>query len=214
MLETALQITIVVSLSAIIVVTVFLLLLPVIKDAYAKRYLNRIFNRFIFRYVENKDFYLIPFVKVKLPGNKDVIIDHLVFGNKYIYAIKDLYFMGGLLGKGSDKEWAYYEYKHNNQKDYKYIPNPFLNNKQRIDKLALVTGLDASLFISVILVNNQAMINRIPVSEDNQFIVNIRAFGKLIDAIESREVPPFNMVTLSKAVLDINTMNQKNNKLR
>jgi hypothetical protein len=214
MLETALQITIVISLCAIIVVTLFLLLLPVFKDAYAKRYLNRIFNRFIYRYVENKDFYLIPFVKVKLPGNKDVIIDHLVFGNKYIYAIKDLYFMGGLLGKGSDKEWAYYEYKNNNQKDYKYIPNPFLINKQRIDKLALVTGLDPTLFISIILVNNQAMINRIPVSEDNQFIVNIRSLGKLIDASESREVPPFNMMTLSKAVLDINTMNQKNNKLK
>ena len=160
-----------------------------------------------------KDYYLIPTVKVKLPGNRDVIIDHLVFGNKYIYAIKDLYFQGGLLGKGSDKEWSYYEYKFHHPK-YRYIPNPFLLNRQRIDKLTLVTGLDPSLFISIILVNNEAMINRIPVSEDNQFIVNIRQFPRLIDAIESREVPPFKSQILDKAVIDINDMNMKNKKIK
>jgi hypothetical protein len=210
---TSVQIIIVAFLTTLIIASLFFLLLPWFKQQYAKSHLNQIFNRVIHRYVTENDYFLIPFVKVKLPGNRDVIIDHLVFGNKYIYAIKDLYFQGGLLGKGSDKEWSYYEYKYHQPKS-RYIPNPFLLNQQRIDKLALVTGLDTQLFISVILVNNEAMINRIPVSEDNQFIINIRQFSRLIDAIESREVPPFKSIILEKAVLDINEMNIKNKKIK
>lgn len=210
---TNLQLTIITFLGTFILVSITFLLLPFFKRQYAIRNLHKIFNEKIHRYVLERDFYLIPQVKVKLPGNRDVIIDHLVFGNKYIYAIKDLYFQGGLLGKGSDKEWSYYEYKYQEPK-YRYIPNPFILNRQRIEKLIMVTGLDPTLFISVILVNNDAMINRIPVSEDNQFIVNIRQFPRLLDAIESRETPPFKSQILDKAVIDINDMNIKNKKIK
>jgi hypothetical protein len=103
------QLTIISFLLTVILVSLFFLLLPWFKQQYAMRNLNKIFNEIIHRFVEEKDYYLIPSVKVKLPGNRDVIIDHLVFGNKFIYAIKDLYFQGGLLGKGSDKEWSYYD---------------------------------------------------------------------------------------------------------
>jgi hypothetical protein len=207
------QLTIISFLLTVILVSLFFLLLPWFKQQYAMRNLNKIFNEIIHRVVEEKDYYLIPSVKVKLPGNRDVIIDHLVFGNKFIYAIKDLYFQGGLLGKGSDKEWSYYEYKFQEPR-YRYIPNPFLLNRQRIEKLIMVTGLDPSNFISVILVNNDAMINRIPVSEDNQFIVNIRLFHRLIEAIEGREYPAFKAAVLDKAVLDINEMSMKNKKIK
>jgi len=210
---TNLQISIIILLSTIIVVSLFFLFQPVIKKQFAISHLNQMFNEKIHRYVQEKDYYLIPSIKVKLPGNRDVIIDHLVFGNKYIYAIKDLYFQGGLLGKGSDKEWSYNEYKFQQPK-YRYIPNPFLLNRQRIEKLTLVTGLEPNLFISIILVNNEAMINRIPISEDNQFIVNIRQLPRLIDAIESREMPPFKLQVLSQAVIDINNMNIKNKKIK
>lgn len=210
---TDLQLIIISLLLTIMVVTMTFILLPWFKSQYAKSHLNKMFNRIIYRYVQEKDFYLIPFVKVKLPGNKDVIIDHLIFGDKFIYAVKDLYFQGGLLGKGSDKDWSYYEYKHHQPKS-RYIPNPFVLNRHRIDKLTLVTGLDPQHFISIILVNNDAMINRIPVSEDNQFIINIRHLARLIDAIESREVPPFKSQVLAQAVIDINEMNTKNRKIK
>ena len=145
---------------------------------------------------------MIPQVIIRLPGNDDVIIDHLVFGDKFIYAIKDLYFQGGLLGKANDKEWQYYSFKQR-KNDYVYIPNPFHINKKRIEKLSLITGLDRHLFISIILVNNEAIIDRIPLSNDSEYIINIRNFEKLIKAIEARDVPPFKDDVLAKAVLDI-----------
>ena len=75
-------------------------------------------------------------------------------------------------------------------------------------------NIDMGIETDVILVNNDAMINRIPVSEDNQFIVNIRQFPRLLDAIESRETPPFKSQILDKAVIDINDMNMKNKKIK
>jgi hypothetical protein len=199
---TFLQISIITVLSILIVVSLFFLFLPRIKFEYASKYLNKIFNRIIFNIIHELDYYLIPQVIIRLPGNDDVIIDHLVFGDKFIYAIKDLYFQGGLLGKANDKEWQYYSFKQR-KNDYVYIPNPFHINKKRIEKLSLITGLDRHLFISIILVNNEAIIDRIPLSNDSEYIINIRNFEKLIKAIEARDVPPFKDDVLAKAVLDI-----------
>lgn len=180
---------------------------PMFKDSYASKHLNQIFNKIIYKVIHLQDYYLIPQVKIKLPGNDTVIIDHLVFGDKFIYAIKDLYFKGGLLGKPDDKDWQYYTFK--GKKDsFTFIPNPYFLNQKRIEKLSIVTGLDQRLFISIILVNNDTLIDQIPFSNDRQYIVNIRRFKKLMKAIESREVPAFKKDVLAKAVLDVNRINQ------
>lgn len=184
-----------------------MLMVPAIKDNYASKHLNQIFNKIIYKTIHIQDYYLIPNVKIKLPGNDTVIIDHLVFGDKFIYAIKDLYFKGGLLGKSDDKEWQYYTFK--GKKDaFTFIPNPFFINQKRIEKLSMITGLDQRLFISIILVNNQTLIDQIPFSNDHQYIVNIGRFKKLLKAIESRDVPSFKKDVLAKAVLDVDRINQ------
>jgi hypothetical protein len=206
---TQLQLIIVFSLIALIVISGLFLLYPSLKWRYVKTRLNTIFNRVLFKVATYEDHFLIPDVHVKLPGNKDVVIDHLYFGDKYIYAIKDLYFHGGLLGKPQDQEWQYYDFRHRDA-TYRFIANPFLLQKQRIEKLSLVTGLDQSLFVSIILVNNDAMIHRIPESDKQEFILNIRHIEKFIQAFEKRDVPPFELDKISKAVLDIHAMNLEN----
>lgn len=190
-----------------ILLGLLMLVLPKLKENYASKHLNQIFNKIIYKVIHIQDYYLIPNVKIRLPGNDTVTIDHLVFGDKFIYAIKDLYFKGGLLGKSDDKEWQYFTYK--GKKDgFTFIPNPFFINQKRIEKLSIVTGLDPRLFISIILVNNDTLIDQIPFSNDHQYIVNIGRFKKLIKAIESRDVPSFKKDVLAKAVLDVNRINQ------
>jgi hypothetical protein len=204
---TPLQLIIIGSLIIIFLIGLLMLFLPMLKDNYASKHLNKIFNKIIYKTVHIQDYYLIPNVKIKLPGNDMVIIDHLVFGDKFIYAIKDLYFKGGLLGKPDDKDWQYYTFK--GKKDsFTFIPNPYYLNQKRIEKLSIVTGLDQRLFISIILVNNATLIDQIPFSNDRQYIVNIRRFKKLIKAIENRDVPAFKKDILAKAVLDVNRINQ------
>lgn len=206
---TNLQIIFVTILLTFIAMSLFFLLYPTLKLHYVKRNLHHVFNRQLFKLATYEDHFLIPNVYVKLPGNKDVVIDHLYFGDKYIYAIKDLYFHGGLLGKPQDAQWQYYDYKHRDN-HYKFIPNPYVLNKQRIEKLSLVTGLDQNLFVSIILVNNDAMIHRIPESDKQEFMLNIRFVEKFITAYEKRDVPPFDLDKISKAVLDIHEMNREN----
>jgi hypothetical protein len=204
---TPLQNIIIIVLIFFILFGIVMLMVPAIKDNYASKHLNQIFNKIIYKTIHVQDYYLIPNVKIKLPGNDTVIIDHLVFGDKFIYAIKDLYFKGGLLGKSDDKEWQYYTFK--GKKDaFTFIPNPFFINQKRIEKLSMITGLDQRLFISIILVNNQTLIDQIPFSNDHQYIVNIGRFKKLLKAIESRDVPSFKKDVLAKAVLDVDRINQ------
>jgi hypothetical protein len=171
--------------------------------------LHKFFNKKLYQLSLYEDFYLIPQVKVSLPGNQDVVIDHLLFGNKYIYVMKDLYFEGGLLGLPEDQEWSYYEFKHTHH-HFRHIHNPFLLHRKRLEKLSIVTGIDTSLFISIILVNNDAIIHRIPTSNRPEFIVHIKHIETFIKAMEQRNVPNFDQDTLAKAVLDIHEMNQAN----
>ena len=206
---TFLQFSLYASIIFLLIMSSFFLLYPYLKLQYVKRNLHKLFNRSLFRLATYEDHFLIPNVHVKLPGNKDVVIDHLYFGDKYIYAIKDLYFEGGLLGKPQDAQWKYYPYKHRND-HYQFIPNPYVLHKQRIEKLSLVTGLDQSLFVSVILVNNDAMIHRIAESDKQEFVINIRFVEKFIQAYEKRDVPPFDLDKIQKAVLDIHEMNREN----
>jgi hypothetical protein len=204
---TTIQVIILTILGFGITLSLVMLFYPWLKDTYASTHLNEVFNRLLYKTIHLYDYYLIPNVKIKLPGNEPVTIDHLVFGDKFIYAIKDLYFKGGLLGNAKDKEWQYFPFKHK-KNDSQYIPNPFLINQKRIEKLSIVTGLDQRLFISIILVNNKAIIDHIPFSNDYEYIVNIRRFKKLLRAIEARDVPPFKTDVLAKAVLDVNRINQ------
>jgi hypothetical protein len=204
---TTIQVIILTILGFGITLSLVMLFYPWLKDTHASTHLNEIFNRLLYKTIHLYDYYLIPNVKIKLPGNEPVTIDHLVFGDKFIYAIKDLYFKGGLLGNAKDKEWQYFPFKHK-KNDSQYIPNPFLINQKRIEKLSIVTGLDQRLFISIILVNNKAIIDHIPFSNDYEYIVNIRRFKKLLRAIEARDVPPFKTDVLAKAVLDVNRINQ------
>jgi hypothetical protein len=70
----------------------------------------------------------------------------------------------------------------------KFIANPFLLNRVRVEKLALVTGLDPRFFISVIVTNDQCLLDEIDTKDNATFIVKLKKLEKLIKTIEEREI--------------------------
>lgn len=51
------------------------------------------------------DYYLINKLEIQLVSNESLFIDHMLFGNKYIYVINDYLFKGVLTGNAQDSKW-------------------------------------------------------------------------------------------------------------
>src|SRR5574344_3015709 len=119
-----------------------LLFRPIKKVIYKKKYIN-IYGRIIYQLVLDNDFFLINQLVLKLDDNNEMHIDHVIFGEKYIYVIKDRYYNGKIEGKPLDESWVF-----RNGKKSKYVDNPLILNSLRIEKLSLLSGIDKSFFIS------------------------------------------------------------------
>jgi hypothetical protein len=195
-----LEIVIAIILSVFVMASIVWLLFPLCRRRYMKRHLIAYFGKRIYHVALYNDFYLINQVRVPLDDANEAHIDHLLFGEKFIYVIKDRYYDGALTGKHRDTNWMFYP---NLSRRGKYISNPFLINKVRIDKLALVTGLDPHLFINLIVVNEGCLLDDIVTNDESTYIVKLSKMEKLIKANESRDIPPINEAQLDVAVKDI-----------
>jgi hypothetical protein len=207
---TDLQAIIVFVLSSISLGSLLLLLLPSIKDwIYKHRYME-IFHKTIMRIAEDQDYQLINPVLFKLDDSTFLKIDHLLFGDKFIYVIKDEYYNGALLGKLKDQNWLFH---HFDKQKGKYVKNPFIVNARRIEKLSLLTQLNENLFVSIIVVNDEAMIDRVSRGETLSFMVSIKKLPRVIAAFEDRNVMKLDAEKTQLAVNSIYRLSEENKKL-
>mgnify|MGYP001766824895 CR=1 FL=1 len=204
-MPTELSLIIIASLSAIALTGIVLLLIPLIKRAYYRSHLLPIYGKFIYHIALYNDYYLINKMDLPIDADHRAHLDHILFGDKYIYVIKDKYYNGSLTGKENDESWVYFP---DDRRKSRYIDNPLKINRQRTEKLGLFTGLSDDLFISIVVVNNDCLLERYESTSRRDYVVQIGKLNKLIEAIESRQVPKINETQLEQAVQDIARINK------
>ena len=156
-----------------------------IKRLLYDRYTPQMYYRQIKKVTLDHDFFLINKFVNKIGGVSPFHIDHLMIGDKFIYVIRDRYYAGAIEGKKDDAKWLY----HRGKKTMS-IDNPLQLNKTRVDRLVLISGLDAKLFVSIVLVNSDCQINLGDMSGKDSFVVSLDKFPKLIELLESEEANP------------------------
>ena len=190
----------------LVISIVFFVSFPIIKRRSLKKNFVRTYGRGVFKIANMYDYYLINKLALKSNDDSRLNIDHLLLANKYIFVIKDYYFDGSLKGKEVDNSWVYYFGSKKNPKQ-EYINNPISENIARTRKLSMITGLDDSLLISIVLVNDDCDLS-LELNESNTHFVSKRSgLKKLIEEIEARNVAPLNNEQLSYAVRDIASLN-------
>lgn len=205
---TLLPLFIVVSVLFLLTV-LFIILYPTIKKLYFKKHFLSVYGKQIYKLANKQDYYLIN--NLALKGDDEVSnvkIDHLLCGNKYIYVVSDSYFDGALDAKAKDRSWIYYQRKNRKEFIRRKIDNPILIAENRTQRLMNITNLDASLLITIILINNNCQINEdFELAKDNTYLIPIGKFNKLISNLEKRDVSNINPVQLKNAVHDIANLN-------
>ena len=176
---------------------------PITHFYYRKHFQIHYYKR-VYRVALDNDYYLINQFVFKIDSSKVASVDHILFGNKYIYVLSSKYYQGDLVGKYQDKSLIFIS--HRGKKCY--TDNPYNQVKFLASKLSSSTGIDASLMIGIVLVNDDCKVA--VQSESKQFyIIQRKRFASLIKAIESRPVEEINQSQLAKAVQSIAKQNKR-----
>ena len=175
-----------------------------ISSAYRRKHFQIHFYKQIYRVALDNDYYLINQFVFKIDSSKTATVDHILFGNKYIYVVISKYYQGDLIGKYSDKSLIFISHKGKKC----YTDNPYNEVKNLTSKLSASTGIDASLMIGIVLINDDCKVA--VQSESKQFyIIQRKRFHSLVKAIESRPIETINEAQLAKAVQSIAKLNKR-----
>ena len=190
----------------VVALVVFFIVLPVNKSR-EKKYFREYCGKAIYKIAFNEDYYLINDMRFKVDSGKVAKIDHILFGNKYIYIINDAYYEGDLTGKEVDKSLILIDRK---GKKY-YTENQYLISKSIIKALTDSTGIGNDLLIGIVVINNNCKIN-IETTNKQYYIIQKNKLKRLIRAIESRPVGNINAGQLDNLVKAIDKLNRTKKK--
>lgn len=181
-----------------VLVFLFLALYPLIKHFYYKKFTIKAYYSKIRKIALYNDFLLVNEFSSQTLSSETYHIDHILIGNKYIYCIKDRYYPGTILALANDESWLFY-----GRKEPAYFQNPMRLNEFRINKFSLSTGLPKESIISIVLINNDCLINEIPNRGDHSYCVSLSKLEKLILEIESRDIGNLNKSDLEYFANDL-----------
>ena len=199
-----LQIIFLVIAPLIILGIIFIIIYIPIKKRLVKNKFREYYYRKIYDIAKNQDYFLINNFAFRIDNGKTALIDHILFGEKYIYLILDYYYEGDITGTVNDTSLIYIPTRGKKC----YTDNPLLRNKRLLSRFSLITDLEQSMLIGIVLVNDECHIG--VESHDKQYyFIQRQKLPKLIAAIESRNIDKINQVELEKAVKAIDKLNRK-----
>lgn len=201
------QLIYIIAVAFIVALIIFLLLfIPLRRRSIKKKYVEHYYKE-IYKIALNNDYYLINNFAFKVDDSSLLKINHILFGEKYVYLINDYHFDGDIAGKAFDKSLICFSKR---GKKY-YIDNPIVRSKYLLDRLTIMTGLDPTIMIGISLVNDDCSSDIISQSKQ-YYLVQRNKLASLVKAIESRNIGKLNEKSLEKLVHSINKMNRKKKK--
>lgn len=170
---------------------------PIFKIRLGLIFHKRLTAKTLYKYAKDFDVFLIN--NVSLPINdKAIEFDHILFGEKFIYCIKDSSYKVGIEGSAEDLKW----FSYNSKGDMEYVENPFQKNNLNLSMLMKymnLTGED-KFFYSIISVNDgcEAKIEK---CRENEIVTSRKNLYKIIRSKEKDpSVKKINQDRLEKTV--------------
>ena len=190
----------------VIALMVFFVVIPVNKSREKKHFREYCYKA-IYKIAFDEDYYLINDMVFRIDPSKIGKIDHILFGNKYIYVINDAYYDGDLTGKDSDESLIFI----NDKGKKSYTENQYKVSKTIVKSLSDSTKIGMDLLIGITVVNKECKIS-IETNSKQFYIIQKNKLKRLIRAIESRNVGNINAPQLEALVKAIDKLNRKKKK--
>ncbi len=183
----------------------FLFFYPPLRRYLYRKMPVRMFYRTVIKVVRDGDYYLLNNLQLRLDQKTYVRINHLIGGDKFIYVITDRYYEGAINAKPDDYRWMYYE----RSGGKRFVSNPLLENKAAMERLSIISGIQTSFMVGIVLVNKDCFVNRFSEEEPKNLLVSENKLGKIIESFEQKEVKPFVKEELWQCIQDLHMLRRK-----
>lgn len=184
----------------------FVVIFLLIRNAYFKKHFTEAYYKKIYKIAVLDDFYLINHFSYTVDESTKTKVDHILFGDKFIYVIICKYFDGDISGKQNDNSLIY---QSRTGKNY-YTANPITEIKTVTTNLSMISGIDPDYMIGLVVVNDNC---RVAIQSDSKqfYVIQKKRLDSLVRAIESRPLGKMNEKRLYEAVHVIDKLNEKHN---
>lgn len=198
------QIAFLIIVPTVVLLAISLTIYFIISHKRMKNDFKMFYYKRIYKLAMDKDYYLINNFLFKIDDSHVGRIDHILFAEKYIYIMNDFYFDGDITGKENDKSIILID----KMGKKSYYDHPITLNKLMVNRLAMVTGMNPSLFIGICVINDNCQCG-VTTSSKNFYIIQSDNLRALIKAIESRDIAKINQKQLASAVKAIDKLNRR-----
>ena len=133
-------------------------------------------------------------------------IDHVIFGNKYVYIITDYMLKGFVSGEVNDNSWVYFnKLKKKNQ----YLDNLSYVSDKNIQDFAGILGISSDPIISICLIPNECDISVNGYKDSNKMIVHYAALNKVVSSLERQQIGSFKQEQIYEQYEKIKSRNEE-----
>ena len=192
--------------AAIVGVALIMVVFFLIRNAYYKKHFTAAYYKKIYKMAVLDDYYLINHFTYTVDESTKTKVDHILFGDKFIYVIICKYFEGDVSGKDNDNSLIF---QNKAGKNY-YTANPISEVKNITTNLSMISGIDPDYMIGLVLVNDNC---RVAIQSNSKqfYVIQKKRLDALVHAIESRPLGKMNEKRLYEAVHVIDKLNEKKN---
>lgn len=185
--------------SVLILLSLYLLFFRSVNSRVEKLFFQKMTGRKVYAIAKDNDYYLLNKVAIRVEG-KIIHFDHILFGDKYIYCIVNRYYPVAVHGNPEDPSW--FCYKRNGK--FKIMKNPLRINRERVNYFASAIASSKDIFVGIVLVNNQCLIDPSDSGSENDLLLNLKDLRAKIKRYERNSlVNPIEPASLKALVYDV-----------
>lgn len=188
----------------IVALIIVLILFFTLRKVYQKKKYKETFGKTVYKVALYGDYYLINDFIVYVGTNKGRKINHILFGDKYVYVIMSRFYDGNL--KGNEKDASLYLINKDGHKAF--IDNPLLDTYSIVKRVSIDQDIPLDLLVGITLVNNDAKID-IDETDKYNYIIPVNKLETLVNQIEKRNVPNIKPDELQRCVKAFDEANRK-----
>ena len=163
----------------ILLYTLLFIFFDDISDMLSSLFKNKRIASKLKKFAIDHDFPLLSNVVIQVREDKFIKIEHVLFGNKYIYVISSKCYYGYLCANADDGKWLLY------RKDRLiHLDNPLKINEKRVRILANLLDENMDSFVNVVFLSRPVVVSKIVISKPGELILVEKDFAKRIEKYE------------------------------
>ena len=191
------------------IIVLFILLHKYAKDIFRHKVWKK-----LYKLAQNYDYFLLNDVNLRIESNKNIHIDHLLIGDKFVYVIATRLYEDNIeANKLYDPKWNIVA---SNGTFIKAVTNPVIVNEKRTVMLQSFLGCSkkGEMFKSIVVVNDNIDLKvGTSTTSKGSYLLKKKEVYKTIKRIEKEsELNPFDEEQLQKVVNRIHIMSEEQNK--